>query len=260
MFNLIHRGASPIFQARNGLARAGSLVGISEESRKKGLPGGEPELPELPRGRPLRRLPPQGHALLAGADPPRASLLPLRALPSGALPRRCRTRSGGRRPDAGRRPGGEPGRGDRQFRRGRRGGPYPVGRVARLGGHHATHHRGGRRELGRRLAAGRPSPRRGTGSGTATPRARPAIMSRSMPRPCRSKAPAPPRPTAGWPRSRWSIARSPRTAAAGPIPRGSGHRGRPATWPAWRGRRPWANRCDGRRLRSGCSVRSAGSR
>ena len=54
-------------------------------SGKRGVPGVQPELPALPRGRPLRRLSAQGPSLsLLGAVRPGAGLLPLPALPARA--------------------------------------------------------------------------------------------------------------------------------------------------------------------------------
>ena len=68
---------------------------------------------------------------------------------------------------------------------------------------------------GRRAGPSAPS---GRGPGTRTPRARPAPMCRSTPRACRSRGPAAPPTTRGWPPWRWSTTRSPRITGGGPSP------------------------------------------
>ena len=76
------------FEVRDRVHKIGAkAIETAIDQRKKGVPRVEPDLPPLPRRRPLRRLSSQGAAQSAGGDPSWAGLLPLPTVPSGPLPR-----------------------------------------------------------------------------------------------------------------------------------------------------------------------------
>ena len=226
------------FEVRDRVHGIGAkAIEAALDERKKGVPGVQPELPGLPRGGPVRRLPAQGARQPAGAVRLERAYYHCRPATRATAPATqvLGLTAGDLTPGAAR--GRLPGRRRRQLRRGGRGRPAAAGGPAALGVDRRADHRGGRPAT----SAGawpraRPSAPAGPGPGTRTPRGRPAPTSRSTPPACASRGPAGPRPRGGWPRWRWSTTRSPRTAAAGPSPTArAAPRGRPATWPALEG-------------------------
>ena len=180
------------FQVRDIVHQIGAKAVQAElDARQKKLPRVEPDLPRVPRRRLVPRAPGEDlHHVARGRPRDGPSLLPLRALPLGALPRRPRVGPG--RPPAQRRgrPGGYPGWDADQFCRGGHHDPAQDDRHPPRREHRRAGHRSGREATRRTLGRG-PHAGHGAGLGLEPRRRRPTGGVRQ--RRCHRGGPARPR-------------------------------------------------------------------